>query len=325
MMIPSFEQLNILGVKWLSENSSSDSSIHDVPKEIIKMWKPLLETMDISSSQFIISLVIHLLETLSDVYESQIQAISHGYAAWIKYLLQEQSKKNPSLLLRCDFPWAIVLQVTLENPTVYSLELIPLILENLPSISRNMKEKIQQLISMFVNLQCGQLDDMEESLPSDLEQWLANRKNTPAMLQLSESKKDNPPAGLGWQVSQGSTQWHLIPFGEVLGTSDTSPKNLELSQTSGDRFCIESGTEHASRIENDEVMAGYSEETMDYESDDDDMSSDHNSDQSGCSTQDSEPVEIIMGASHELTELCHTEATEEENDVTSISDQIYLF
>ncbi|XP_078383014.1 uncharacterized protein LOC144665624 [Oculina patagonica] len=225
MLVPSCEQLNTLCIKWPKENSSFDSSISDVPVEIINMWKPLIESLDKESSEFIGSIVLYFLESHSQVPDDQTKDISHCYAGWVKLLLQ--SKGKPSLVLAGDLPWANLLKIALANPTPYSLTIIPLILDNIPLIDATMKEKIQRLITIFVGQfspNCVSSNDLDNSQDVDLEGWMASRGSKPC---LEKSLQPNQPRE-EWAVSHGSTQWYLIPFGEVLGTADVSPNNLQL-------------------------------------------------------------------------------------------------
>ena len=316
MLIPSREQLNTLGIRWLHQETSSASSIADVPTETINIWKTLLEALDKSSSEFTTSLIIHFLKNLLDAHSDQTRDLlpSYMYAAWIKFLLEAPSSKKPSLVLTKDIPWVTVLQVALENPTSHSLTLIPLILKNIPAISADVKGKIQNLVLTFLNLDCSSADCIEESPHFDLEEVMENRRNTSLM---SEQQDENSSANQGWEISQGNTQWHLIPFGEVLGTSDVSPTNLELSENSHHR---DNGVECVSGPENDIIFVPHDEAVLSVCDNDDDMSIDWNSsDQQYHNTQEKEPGEITE-ASHECSE-----DTEGQNDIASISNQIFLF
>ena len=315
MLIPSHEQLNTLGIKWLPKGSfsASSNSIPDVPAEVVNIWKTLLEALDKSSSEFTTSLVIHFLENLLDAHNDQAGDLSPSYAAWIKFLLEALSSKKPSLVLTKDIPWVTVLQVALDNPTSYSLILIPLILKNIPAISADVKGKIQNLVLMFLNLDCSSADCIEKSPNFDLEEIMVNRRNTSLM---SEQQDENSFANQGWEINQGNTQWHLIPFGEVLGTSDVSPTNLELSENSYHR---DNGVECVSGPENDNFVV-HDEAVLSDCDNDDDMSINWNSsDQRYHNTQDKEPVEITEAA-HQ-----YNEDTEGQNDIASTSNQIFLF
>ena len=316
MLFPSHEQLNALHTKWLPQESSSASSIDDVPTEIIKIWKTLLEALDKSSSEFTTSLIIHFLENLSDVHNDQTGDLSPSYAAWVKCLLEALSSKKPSLVLTKDIPWVTVLQVTLENPTSYSLTLIPLILNNTPAISAAMKGKIQNLVLAFLNLECSSTDCMEDSPYFDLEEFMVNRRHTSL---LHQQQDEHSSANLGWEISQGNTQWHLIPFGEVLGTSNVSPTNLELSESPENSYHRNNVAECLSQPKNDTCVS-YNESDLSDSDNNDDMSVGQNSsDQLYHNMQDKEPVEITE-ATHE-----YIEDTEGENEIASISNQIYLF
>lgn len=227
MLVRSCEQLDTLKIKWPTEKRSSASLISDVPVEIINMWKPLIEALDKASSEFIASVIFHFLENQLDVPGSQTEDISHGYAGWVKHLLE--SKGEPSLVLTGDLPWVNLLKIALDNPTLYSVTFIPLILENIPSIDAVLKEKLQRLVAIFLgpfSSVCGSFNDLEKSQDVDLEGWMASRKETFIETSLQQSEPTH-----GWQVSCDSTQWHLIPCGEVLGTADVSPNNLELPPT----------------------------------------------------------------------------------------------
>ena len=325
MLVPSHDQLNALDVKWPVEISSTDSSTSNVPAAIINMWKALLEALDKSSSEFTTSLIIHLLENLSDVHANQTEDISLGFAAWIKCLLKAQSTKQPSLVLTSDIPWVTLLQVVLENPSVYSLTFIPLILESMPLISTSMKEKIQHLVSVFVNLECDNSDHTEESQCFDLEGLVVNRRNTSEELHSREHREGDSSANLGWQVSQGATQWQLIPFGEPLGTTDLSPTNLELPQPLENLTYTGSDTEHLGETGNSEITAANDEAIISDPDNSDSMSVDQYSDQPCHNMLDSEAVLQTQG-DQEHAKLSCPEAAEGANDITSlISTQIYLF
>lgn len=214
------EQPNTPSIKWPEESSYSD-----IPVEIINMWKPLIETLDKSSSECIASVVLHFLENQSHVPGNQTNDVSPGHADWVKQLLVLQSKGKPPLLLINECIWMHVLKTALENPTLYSLTFIPLILENIPSINTTLKEKIQHLVTIFIQpypLECGSSNDSEESQEVDLEDWMANKTCIEKPLQHNKPTQE-------WQASQCSTQhWHSIPFGKVLGSAEISTNNLEL-------------------------------------------------------------------------------------------------
>lgn len=331
MLIPSREQLDTLDINWPLENIASDSSISDVPKEIIYMWKPLLETLDNSSSEFTALLMIHFMEKLSDIHNNPAEDVFPCYAAWIKHLLESgsHSNKKSSVVLTNDIPWVNLLQVALENPTVYLLTLIPLILENIPALSTKLKENIQHLVSVFLNSEFSHSDSVEESQQFDLEELIVNRSPSAVHPSSPQQEDSNSPASRGWQASQGATQWHLIPFGEILGASQISPTNLELSQHFGDPFHRDSScTEHFSGTENDENLGDHvinNDEAILSDNDNlDDLSTDQNSDQSCHNIQGNDPVEIVEGRD-ELNGLSYTEVVERGHDISSISNQIYLF
>ena len=333
MMVPSIEQLNTLGIKWpYLEDSSADFFISDVPKEILKIWKTLLKSVDKSSTEFIFLLIIHFLEELSDVQNNPTQvSFCHFLTAWVKHLLQEQSDINPSLITKSDFSWVSILQVTLDNPTVYSTEIISLILKNLPMISTGVKEKIKHLVAVFANLEYSQSDTIvDESLSFDLEQWIKDRRNTSATPNPNEPQEDDTHVGVEWQISKALTQWHLIPLGEVVGTSDMSPCNLLLSQPSGDVPIAVNGLECQSTLENTDPVAGCSNDAIFI-----DNSSGANDETSSVRNSELHPSDAVQerGAfelvyvdnDQELSETSFSGAFEREKDTTSISEQIYLF
>lgn len=199
------------------------------------MWKPLIEALDKESSEFIGSIVLYVLENHSHVPGDQTKDISHCYAGWVKLLLQ--SKGKPSLVLTGDLPWVNLLKIALDNPTLYSLTFIPSILHNIPSIDAAMKEKVQRLITIFVEQfspDCVSSNDCENSQDVDLEGWMASRRSKPC---LEKSLQPNEPRE-EWEVSHDSTQWYLIPCGEVLGTADVSPNNLELPSPSANPITL---------------------------------------------------------------------------------------
>ena len=193
------------------------------------MWKPLLEALDKESSEFIGSVVLYFLENLSHIPGNQTEGISQCYAAgWVKLLLQ--SKGKSSLVLASDLPWVNLLKIALVNPTLCTLTFIQLILENIPLIDASLKEKIQRLVTIFAGQfspDCDSSNDLEKSQDVDLEGWMASKSKTclKESLQPHEAREE-------WQASQESTQWYLIPCGDILGTSDVSPNNLELPSPS---------------------------------------------------------------------------------------------
>ena len=333
MMVPSIEQLNTLGIKWpYLEDSSADFFISDVPKEILKIWKTLLKSVDKSSTEFIFLLIIHFLEELSDVQNNPTQvSFCHFLTAWVKHLLQEQSDINPSLITKSDFSWVSILQVTLDNPTVYSTEIISLILKNLPMVSTGVKEKIKHLVAVFANLEYSQSDTIvDESLSFDLEQWIKDRRNTSATLNPNEPQEDDTHVGVEWQISKALTQWHLIPLGEVVGTSDMSPCNLLLSQPSGDVPIAVNGLECQSTLENTDPVAGCRDDTIFIDNSsgaNDETSSVRNNDlHPSAAVQERGAFELVyVDNDQELPETSFSGAFEREEDTTSISEQIYLF
>lgn len=227
MLVPSCEQLDALEIDWPTENSSSASFITDVPVEIINMWKPLIEVLDKASSEFIASVIFYFLQNQLDVPGSQTEVMSHGYAGWVKHFLK--SKGEPSLLLTGHLPWVNLLRTALDNPALHSVTFIPLFLENIPSIDALLKERLQCLVAIFlgpISSACDISNDLEESQCVDLEGWMAGRRETCMETSLQQSEPTH-----GWEVSHASTQWHLIPCGEVLGTADVTPNNLELPPT----------------------------------------------------------------------------------------------
>ena len=312
MLVPSHDQLNTLGIKWLGI-SSSHCSIPDVPVGINNMWNTLLEALDKASSEFFTSLVIHFLQNLSDLDNGQAEHIFTSYAAWIKLLLESASSKKPLLVLNKDVPWIVVLQAALENPTTHSLSFISLILQNIPAISVSLKEKIEHLVSIFINSKCNNTDDMEESQLFDLEEIMTNRIGTSALPQTFGEQECNSSSNLGWQVSQGTTQWHLIPFGEVLGSSDVSPTSLELSKNL--RNSLHGNTINETESNQDIVLTG--DETIVPDSDDgDDIT---------CS------IDQVIDQDEELMLIAEEDhqpnngINEGENDINFISNQVYLF
>ena len=188
------------------------------------MWKPLLEALDKESSEFIGSVVLYFLENHSHIPGNQTEDISQCYAAgWVQLLLQSKSKS--SLMLASDLPWVNLLKISLDNPTLCSLTFVQLIVENIPLIDASLKEKIQRLVTIFAGQfspDCDSSNDLEKSQDVDLEGWIASKSKTC----LDESLQPNKPRE--WEASQESTQWYLIPCGDILGTSDVSPNNLEL-------------------------------------------------------------------------------------------------
>lgn len=337
MMVPSTEQLNMLGIKWPLEDSSSDFFISDVPREILKIWKTLLMSVDKSSTEFIFLLIIHFLEELSDVHSNPTQrSFCHFLAAWVKHLLQEQSDINPSLLTKSGFSWVSILQVTLDNPSVYSSEIISLILKNLPMVSTGVKEKIKHLVAVFVNLECSQWNTIvDESLSFDLEQWIKERQNISATLNPNEPQEDSTHVGVEWQISKALTQWHLIPLGEVVGTHDMSPCNLLLSQPSGDVPTAVNGLECQSTLENTNPVAGCSDDAIFIDTTvnvtvsgaNDEMSRVHNSElHPSAAFQERGAFELVyVDNDQELPETSFSGAFEREEDANSISEHIYLF
>lgn len=224
MLVPSCEQLDTLKIRWPTEHSPSASFITDVPVEIINMWKPLIEALDKASSEFIASVIFYFLQNQLDVPGSQTEVISHGYAGWVKHFLE--SKGEPSLVLTGDLPWVNLLRTALDNPTLYSATFIPLFLENIPSIDAVLKERLQRLVAIFLgpfSSACDSSNDLNKSQDVDLEGWMAGRRETSMETSLQQSEPTR-----GWEVSRALTQWHLIPCGEVLGTADVTPNNLEL-------------------------------------------------------------------------------------------------
>ena len=225
ILVPSCDQLNTLHIKWTTENNTSDSCISDVPIEIINLWKPLIEALDKESSEFTASLLLYLLENHSHVPGNPAEPdISHCYAGWAKLLLQSKGKP---LVLTSDLPWLNLLKIALENPSPYSLKFIPLILEKIPLINATLKEKIQNLVSILVGVStpdCVSSNYSENSQDVDLEGWMTSRNKTCTAKSLQQPNEPSRE----WQVTHDSTQWHLIPCGEVLGTADVSPNNLEL-------------------------------------------------------------------------------------------------
>lgn len=227
MLVPSCEQLDTLKIKWPTENSSPASFISDVPVEIINIWKPLIEALDKASSEFIASVIFYFLENQFDVPGSQTEGISCGYAGWVKHFLE--SKGEHSLVLTGDLPWMNLLRTALDNPTLYSPTFIPFFVENIPSIDAVLKEKLQRLVAIFLgpfSSACDSSNDLEKSQDVDLEGWMASRRESFVETSLQQSQPTHR-----WEVSHDSVQWHLSPCGEVLGTADVSPNNLELPPT----------------------------------------------------------------------------------------------
>lgn len=191
------------------------------------MWKPLIEALDKASSEFIASVIFYFLQNQSDVPGSQTEVISHGYAGWVKHFLK--SKGEPSLVLTGDLPWVGLLRTALDNPTLYSVTFIPLFLENIPSIDEVLKERLQHLVAILLgslSSSCNSSNDLEESEDVDLEGWMAGRRENSVETSLQQTEPTHR-----WEVSRALTQWHLIPCGEVLGTVDVMPSNLELPPT----------------------------------------------------------------------------------------------
>lgn len=309
MLVPSHDQLNTLGIKL---RGSSDCSVPDVPAGISNMWKTLLEALDKASSEFTTSLVIHFLQNLSDLGDDQAEDISTSYAAWIKLLLELPSSKKPPLVLNKDIPWIGVLQAALENPTIHSMSFISLILQNIPAISVSLKEKIEHLVSIILNSKCNNTDYMEESQFFDLEEIMTNRISTSSLPQTSGEQESSSSSNLGWQVSRGTTQWHLIPFGEVLGTSDVSPTSLELSKHLGNS--LQGNTINETQSNQDILLT--SDEAIVPDSDD---GGDVTCSIDQVIDQDEEPM-LIAEKDHQPNN-----GNEGQNDINFISNQIYLF
>lgn len=309
MLVPSHDQLNTLRIKL---RGSPDCSVPDVPAGISNMWKTLLEALDKASSEFTTSLVIHFLQNLSDFGNDQAEDISTSYAAWIKLLLESPSSKKLPLVLNKDIPWIGVLQAALENPTIHSMSFISLILQNIPAISVSLKEKIEHLVSIILNSKCNNTDYMEESQFFDLEEIMTNRISTSSLPQTSGEQESSSSSNLGWQVSQGTTQWHLIPFGEVLGTSDVSPTSLELSKHLGNSLQDNTINETES---NQDILLTSDKAIVSDSGDGGDVT---------CSIdqvidQDEEPM-LIAEKDHQPNN-----GNEGQNDINFISNQIYLF
>lgn len=226
MLVPSCEQLNSPSINQATEDDSFSHLTSEVLVEIITMWKPLIEALHKLSSEFVVSVVLHLLAQNQSHVSDNEENLSLCYAEWVKHFLQLQLKENPCLMFTNELAWVNILKVALENPTLSSLTIVSLILEHIHSINSNLKEKIQHLVAICIQqlpVECDRSNDTEECQDTNLEEWMASRSKT-----FIETARQQSEATHQWQQQvslQGSTQWNLIPFGEVLGTVH----DLELS------------------------------------------------------------------------------------------------
>lgn len=308
ILLPSQDKLSSLAVRWSHQDNSMHSLVDDVPIEIIEMWEPLLKALDESSEEFTTSLIMYLLQHLSDSQTGGINKPS-CYFAWIKILLGGFSRDKFPLVLNKGIEWVVVLQATLENPTSYSLALIPIILKNIPAISASLKDKIEYLVSVFLNTEHGSSSCMEECQYFDLVEAITKKINESEQLLADKWQDQISSANLEWKVSQGATQWHLIPIGEVLGVSNLTPTCLELSRRRENPILQESNAEYTAEnsLANSDPMAVECH---------DDQSLD--GDQPGESIQDYESDPML-----EEDQIDKTHETE--NDISYISNHICLF
>lgn len=289
------------------------------PAELVKTWKPLLEALDKLSTEFTTSLMMYLIQNLSNdakISESYKQSC---YFAWINILLKAFSDITPTLMFNNNVSWVVILQVCLENPTTSS-SLIPQILEKIRYVSDSLKDKIKHLLSVFLDKDHGESwNAVEKHQYFDLEELVAERKHKLELLSSSKQQDDTSSSDRGWKVSQGATQWQLIPFGEILGVSYITPSCLELSSHREDSPDKEVDVECVNLTENHSVInrEAVDETNDDYDDNDDDNMSIDNEESCQCA-QDYEADAILV-------EDQNGKSLEQDNAIGSISNKIYLF
>ena len=290
------------------------------PAEIVKTWKPLLEALDKLSTEFTTSLMIYLIQNLSNdakISESYKQSC---YFDWINILLKAFSDITPTLMFNNNVSWVVILQVCLENPTTSS-SLIPQILEKIRYVSDSLKDKIEHLLSVFLDKDHGESwNAVEKHQYFDLEELVAERKHKLELLSSSKQQDDTSSSDRGWKVSQGATQWQLIPFGEILGVSYITPTCLELSSHREDSPDKEVDVECVNLTENQSVI---NREAVDEINDDDD----DNDDNDNMSIDNEESFQCAQDYEADviLVEDQNAESLEQDNAIGSISNKIYLF
>lgn len=301
------------------ELSNTLSPVTNIPAEIIKTWKPLLEALDKLSTEFTTSLMMYLIQNLSNdakISESYKQSC---YFAWINILLKAFSDITPTLLFNNNVSWVVILQVCLENPTTSS-SLIPQILKKIRYVSDSLKDKIEHLLSVFLDKDHGESRNaVEKHQYFDLEELVAERKHKLELLSSSKQQDDTSSSDLGWKVSQGATRWQLIPFGEILGVSYLTPTCLELSRHREDSPNEEVDVECVNLTENHSVINREAvDETNDDidDNDDDNMSIDN---EESCQCAQDYEADVI------LVEDPNGEPLEQDNAIGSIPNKIYLF
>lgn len=221
VLVPSYVHLNASSIK----KSTKDGHFlvvgtSEVIGEIFKNWKPLIEVLVKLSPEFLISAIHYLLVGDQSIIMDKDEDPSLYYTEWLKHFLQLLLKEMPG-----EVPLMNILKIALENPTQSSLTVISIILEKMHSIDSTLKDKVQHLVEIFLQqhtLECCCSSHLEEFQDSNLEEWMARRSKTWAKTDVQQD--EGVPQ---WQQGshQDSTLWHLIPFGEVLGTNN----HLELS------------------------------------------------------------------------------------------------
>ncbi|XP_058954973.2 uncharacterized protein [Pocillopora verrucosa] len=213
MLVPSCEHISLSSINQSTKDGLfADLKTSEVIGEIFKIWKPLIEALDKSSPEFLMSTIHYLLVGDQSAITDKEKDLSLYYAEWVKHFLLLMSKEKC-----CEVPLMNILKIALENPTRSYLTIISKILEKMHLIDSSLKHKVLHLVEVFLEQplsECCCVNDMEEFQESNLEEWMARRSKicTKTALQQDEGAPQ-------WQQGsqQDSTLWHFIPFGEVLG------------------------------------------------------------------------------------------------------------
>ena len=188
---------------------------------------------------------------------------------------------------------------------------------------KSLKDKIEHLLSVFLDKDRGESGiAVEKHQYFDLEELVAERRNKSELLSANKEQDDNNfSSNCGWKVSQGATQWQLIPFGEILGVSYVTPTCLELSSHGEDTSLKEVDRECVNLTENHLVI---NREAVDENNDDDD---DNDDDGDNMCIDNEESCQRVQDYEADIipVEDQNGESLEQENSIGSISNQIYLF
>lgn len=219
LLVPTVDTLQEIFPATTSGSKTENISTK-LPKDVHEWLMPLLIALSKANNEFLSNFVAFSLKRIQQFDQSSGNVVTHFHACWVYYILSNSSKlsnEQKEWKIKSELDYISLLEVCLNNPSMYNQLFLPLIIDNVEIPLTDLKDKLRRFSNikgLFNKVKTQRLNEFSQNEETNFE--YLNQQFPLVAKQIQEKQTEVDKSISVWQKCPASFT-HTYKFGEFIG------------------------------------------------------------------------------------------------------------